>query len=70
MVQPATNIFFRNLFFASDLRIHPVFRIFNANIEETKSIMDEDPAVKEGIFVYEIHPCQSFPGDCLPEEGI
>ena len=44
--------------------------IFNANIEETKSIMEEDPGVKEGIFVYEIHPCRSFPGDCLPEEGI
>ena len=27
-------------------------------------------AVKEGIFVYEAHPCRSFPGDCLPEEGI
>ena len=42
--------------------------IFNANIEETKSIMDQDPAVKEGIFVYEAHPCRSFPGDCLPVE--
>jgi len=28
--------------------------------------MDEDPAVKEGIFTYELHPCRSFPGDCLP----
>ena len=44
--------------------------IFNANIEETKSIMEDDPGVKEGIFVYEAHPCRSFPGDCLPEEGI
>ena len=44
--------------------------IFNATIEETKSIMEEDPGVKEGIFVYEAHPCRSFPGDCLPEEGI
>ena len=41
--------------------------IFNANINEVKKIMDEDPAVKEGVFVYEIHPCRSFPGDCLPE---
>ena len=31
--------------------------------------MDQDPAVKEGIFVYEAHPCRSFPGDCLPEAG-
>ena len=32
--------------------------------------MDQDPAVKEGIFVYEAHPCRSFPGDCLPAEEI
>lgn len=41
--------------------------IFNASINEVKRIMDEDPGVKEGIFVYEIHACRSFPGDCLPE---
>ena len=41
--------------------------IFNAGIDEVKSIMDEDPAVKEGVFVYEIHACRSFPGDSLPE---
>ena len=40
--------------------------IFNATEEETKKIMDEDPAVKAGIFIYEIHPCRSFPGDSLP----
>jgi hypothetical protein len=40
--------------------------IFNANTEETKKIMDEDPAVLAGIFIYEIHPCRSFPGDSLP----
>jgi len=39
--------------------------IFDASIDETKKIMDEDPSVKAGIFVYEIHPCTSFPGDCL-----
>jgi hypothetical protein len=44
--------------------------IFNANIEEIKSIMNEDPAVKEGVFVYEIHACRSFPGDSLPEQNI
>jgi len=42
-------------------------RIFNADSDEVKSIMDEDPAVKEGVFVYEIHACRSFPGDSLPE---
>ena len=41
--------------------------IFNANLEEVKPKMDEDPGVKEGVFVYEIHACRSFPGDCLPE---
>jgi hypothetical protein len=40
--------------------------IFNASAEETKNIMDGDPAVQAGIFVYEIHPCRSFPGDSLP----
>jgi hypothetical protein len=40
--------------------------IFNAGIEETKKIMDDDPGVKTGVFVYEVHPCRSFPGDSLP----
>ncbi len=40
--------------------------IFNADIDLAKSIMDQDPAVKEGVFVYEAHPCRSFPEDCLP----
>jgi hypothetical protein len=40
--------------------------IFNASKEETKKIMDGDPAVQAGIFTYEVHPCRSFPGDSLP----
>jgi hypothetical protein len=40
--------------------------IFNANIDDVKKIMDEDPGVREGVFVYEIHACRSFPGDRLP----
>ncbi len=40
--------------------------IFNASVEEVKKIMDEDPGVKAGVFVYETHPCRSFPGDILP----
>ena len=39
--------------------------IFNASVE-TKKIMNGDPAVEAGIFVYEVHPCRSFPGDSLP----
>lgn len=41
--------------------------IFSTDVEETRKIMDEDPGVKAGIFVYEIHPTRSFPGDALAE---
>lgn len=41
--------------------------IFNASMDEVKRIMDDDPGVKEGVFIYEIHACRSFPGDCLPK---
>ncbi len=40
--------------------------IFNAPLEEVTKIMDEDPGVKAGIFVYETHVCRGFPGDSLP----
>jgi hypothetical protein len=40
--------------------------IFNTAEEETKKIMEDDPGVKEGVFVYETHPVRSFPGDSLP----
>lgn len=41
--------------------------IFSTSEEETKKIMNDDPAVKAGIFIYETHPCRSFPGDTLPK---
>jgi hypothetical protein len=41
--------------------------IFNASVDSTKKIMDEDPGVMEGVFVYETYPCRSFPGDSLPQ---
>lgn len=41
--------------------------IFNASVEEVTTIMNEDPGVKAGMFVYEIHPCRGFPGDSLPK---
>ncbi len=41
--------------------------IFNATVEETSRIMDGDPGVQAGVFVYEVHACRSFPGDELPE---
>jgi hypothetical protein len=40
--------------------------IFNATVEETTAIMEGDPGVQAGLFTYEIHPTQSFPGDRLP----
>ena len=40
--------------------------IFHASLEETRRIMDEDPGVKAGVFVYEAHVCRGFPGDRLP----
>nr|HET6904569.1 hypothetical protein [Ktedonobacteraceae bacterium] len=41
--------------------------IFDAPVEEVQKIMDEDPGVKAGVFVYEIHACRSFPGAYLPK---
>ena len=41
--------------------------IFNADVEEVKKIMDEDPGVKAGVIAYEIHASRSFPGDSLPK---
>jgi hypothetical protein len=40
--------------------------IFNDGIDRVRAIMDGDPGVQAGIFTYEIHPCRSFPSDCLP----
>jgi len=40
--------------------------IFTTSAEETAQIMDGDPAVAAGVFVYEVHPVRSFPGDALP----
>jgi hypothetical protein len=41
--------------------------IFHAGIDRVRAIMDGDPGVRDGVFVYEVHPCRSFPGDCLPQ---
>jgi len=40
--------------------------IFDATPDETRTIMDADPAVKAGIFTYEMYPVRSFPGDRFP----
>ncbi len=41
--------------------------VFATDLEETRRIYDDDLGVKAGIFVYEIHPTRSFPGDSLPK---
>lgn len=40
--------------------------IFNLSVEETRAVMDGDPGVRAGTFVYEAYPCLGFPGDALP----
>jgi hypothetical protein len=39
--------------------------IFNATVEETNRIMNEDPGVKAAVFIHETHLCRGFPGDAL-----
>ena len=39
--------------------------IFSTDLKRTRKIMDEDPAVKAGIFTYEAHMIEGFPGDAL-----
>ena len=41
--------------------------IFNGGLDEVTKVMEEDPGVKAGVFVYEVHECRSFPGDMLPK---
>jgi hypothetical protein len=42
--------------------------IFNASLEETWAIMEEDPAVKAGVLEFRVVPIRGFAGDCLPGE--
>jgi hypothetical protein len=41
--------------------------IFNAEVEEVRKIMAEDPAVKAQVLSYEVYECRSFPEDYLPK---
>jgi hypothetical protein len=38
--------------------------IMDRTVEEARHIMDDDPGVKAGLFVYELHPYRSIPGHC------
>jgi uncharacterized protein YndB with AHSA1/START domain len=42
------------------------FAIFAATPQDTRTIMDDDPGVRAGIFTYELHPVRGFPGAALP----
>ena len=50
---------------ADDSGVSGVY-IFNADMQKVTEIMEQDPAIKAGIFTYELHPSKSFPGDELP----
>ena len=39
--------------------------IFDADPDEVDQIMRQDPGVKAGLFTYEIHATQTFPGSTL-----
>ncbi|HXW94862.1 MAG TPA: hypothetical protein VEJ19_04075 [Nitrososphaerales archaeon] len=39
--------------------------IFSTDLRRTRRIMNGDPAVKAGIFTYEVHVIEGFPGDAL-----
>jgi len=39
--------------------------LFYTGLKRTKRIMNEDPAVQAGIFTYEAHVIEGFPGDAL-----
>jgi hypothetical protein len=41
--------------------------IFARSLDQTREIMDGDPGVLAGVFVYEMHPVRSFPGDALAQ---
>ena len=40
--------------------------IFNATVDETTKLMEDDPGVQAGVFTFQVHPARSFPGDALP----
>lgn len=40
--------------------------VFNADVEQTKKIIEGDPAVMEGVLNFEVYATRSFPGDSLP----
>lgn len=41
------------------------FGVFALSPDDTRTVMDADPAVRAGIFSYEVHPVRGFPGSAL-----
>ncbi len=39
--------------------------IFSVPPDETRALLDADPAVEAGVLTYELHEGRSFPGDAL-----
>jgi uncharacterized protein YndB with AHSA1/START domain len=40
--------------------------VFTTDPDTTRTIMDDDPGVRAGIFRYDVHPVRGFPGAFLP----
>lgn len=40
--------------------------IFNTDEETVHARLKDDIAIREGVFIYELMPVRSFPGDSLP----
>ncbi len=40
--------------------------IFSTDAEAATAIIQGDPGVRSGVFVFEVHPIVGFPGDSLP----
>jgi uncharacterized protein YndB with AHSA1/START domain len=40
--------------------------VFAAAADDVRTIMDDDPGVRAGIFTYDLHPVRGFPGAALP----
>jgi hypothetical protein len=40
--------------------------LYTTDVDETRAIVDDDPGVRAGVFVYDLYPSLGFPGDGLP----
>jgi hypothetical protein len=39
--------------------------VFNCDVDATRELLEGDPAVQAGAFVYDLYETRSFPGDAL-----